>query len=228
MSYRTNRKPLEQEQRQLEAERQRQEQIARQNELERERMAATQRQAELERQRQAEAEAEAEEEEEEEEDQLSETELQGEVETQQDVEDRRSVVREEQEPQQPVRVAEAAPDSSLPAEQTSVELPPAPCPLVIPSDPAALRPEYPNLGRENYGDAEITVRYEIDELGQTVDEDVAVVREKSSAQRSRYFNEFAKAAIAEVRGWSFEFVEADDSPCTKRRTTETVFRFVYD
>ena len=102
------------------------------------------------------------------------------------------------------------------------------CPLVLSSSVEEMRPVYPNRNGADYGDAVITVRYVIDEHGETEDDNTTVVEEQSNADRSRYFNTFARAALRHVRNWKFSFDEANDQSCTKRRTTETAFRFRFD
>ncbi len=128
---------------------------------------------------------------------------------------------------QAVAVA-TAPDSSsiMEPDPAAVELPL--CPLIIPSNLEGWRPEYPNPGGQNYGDAVITVSYVIDEQGETEDREVVVVPEQSSAERTRYFNRFAREAVNTVRDWSFSFAETGDQRCIKRRTSTTSFRFRYD
>ena len=123
---------------------------------------------------------------------------------------------------------ETAPDSSsiMEPDPAAVELPL--CPLIIPSNLEDWRPEYPNPGGQNFGDAVITVSYVIDEQGETEDREVVVVPERSGAERTRYFNRFAREAVSTVRDWSFSFAETGDQPCIKRRTSTTSFRFQYD
>ena len=177
-------------------------------EAERQRQAEAERQKEQERQRQAEAE------------QRLEMERRSIAEAERQAAEQAALARRE--------AAEAAPDSSQPVERQSAEVTAPPCPLIISSNVEELRPAYPNRGGGNYGDAVITVRYVVDEAGETVDEEVAVVAEQSSADRIRFFNRFARAAVEKVRSWTFSFAEPNDQSCTKRRTSVTSFKFQYD
>ena len=126
------------------------------------------------------------------------------------------------------QTAEVAPDSSGPADRESAEVAAPQCPLTFPVNVDELGPAHPNQCRQNYGDAVIAVRYVIDESGETVDEEVAIVAERSSADRIRHFNRFARTVVDKVRSWTFSFAVPNDQSCTKRRTGLTSFQFQYD
>ena len=101
------------------------------------------------------------------------------------------------------------------------------CPFTLASTGDDARPVYPRGGRMDYGDAEITVEYVIDENGETVDDEVIVDMDRSRADPMRYFRLFAKQARDTVVGWTFAFPDADDGSCLRRQKSETRFRFSY-
>lgn len=86
-------------------------------------------------------------------------------------------------------------------------------------------PDYPRSGRVNMGSATITVRFEVDAQGATVDEEVAVVIDESQSERKRYFELFADAAEAAVREWQLAFVEPAQAGCVRRHTDTVEFKF---
>ncbi len=90
------------------------------------------------------------------------------------------------------------------------------------------QPEYPLQGRRDFGDAVITVRYAIDEAGETIDEETAVVRDRSSAAVTRHFNRFAQVALDSVRDWKFSIAQQDSMPCARDVSYVTTIRFQYD
>ena len=105
---------------------------------------------------------------------------------------------------------------------------PAPCELQPRVDNDRWQPQYPLGGRVNLGDAVITVRYAVDETGETVDDQTAIVRDLSKAGRVRYFNRFAQEALASVRNWRFSFAEPDNQACAMDVSYVTTFKFNYD
>ena len=122
--------------------------------------------------------------------------------------------------------------AGLPAEPSGLAAsPPTP---IVEQPPCSARAKpgtadiYPFGHRVNYGNAEIVVRFMVDEQGQTEDDGVAIVEDESSATKPRYFELFATTTIAEVKSWEFDFVDAADSGCRKRQEVKTklVFRFL--
>ena len=103
-----------------------------------------------------------------------------------------------------------------------------PCELQRPAGYDRWQPDYPLLGRHDFGDAVITVRYAVDEAGETIDEETAVVRDRSSAALTRHFNRFAQEAIDSVRDWKFSVAQRDSQPCTMDVSYVTTFKFHYD
>ena len=85
---------------------------------------------------------------------------------------------------------------------------------------------YPGRRRMNYGSAMITVRYIVDEEGATINDEIEVVTEESSAERPRSFDLFAQTATQVVRNWVFEF--EGEAVCSKRQERITRFQFQYD
>ena len=82
---------------------------------------------------------------------------------------------------------------------------------------------YPGRRRMNYGSATIAVRYALDEQGATVNDEIAVIPEQSSAERPRSFDLFSRSATHVVRNWVFEF--GDQGACRKRQERSTKFQF---
>ena len=125
----------------------------------------------------------------------------------------------------------AAPlDSASTGEEQTAAIAAAavPCRLEFRSDPERWRPQYPLGGRRDFGDAAITVRYEVDEAGETVDESVVVVTEQSHANQTRYFNRFAREALDRVRNWRMAIAEPDARGCTLDIGYVTTFQFRYE
>ncbi|MYE11741.1 MAG: hypothetical protein F4X99_08765 [Gammaproteobacteria bacterium] len=85
---------------------------------------------------------------------------------------------------------------------------------------------YPGNRRVNYGDATITVRYVIDADGGTVDEDIAVVSERSVANKPEYFSVLSEDTVGVVRDWTFT-VEAPDTGQTCRPAQTRMATFTY-
>ena len=100
-----------------------------------------------------------------------------------------------------------------------------PCDFVGPINEGTRSPVYPRGGRWDVGDAIMTVRYVLDDQGETVDQEVAVVNERSSADRARYYRLFAMEAVKTVRDWRFRFTNPDDGSCNRRQSLETTFQF---
>ena len=87
---------------------------------------------------------------------------------------------------------------------------------------------YPGRHRLNYGSATIAVRYVLDDEGATINDQVAVVREESRAERPRSFDLFAQTAVRVVRNWEFEFDGEPPGACSKRQERITKFQFQYN
>ena len=87
---------------------------------------------------------------------------------------------------------------------------------------------YPAGGQFNFGDASVHVRYTVDALGATVDNEVFVDPDESSASRPRQFERFANTVRQTVRRWEFVFEDADANMCTRRQQLATTFEFRYD
>ncbi|MDD9960462.1 MAG: hypothetical protein OXU70_00025 [Gammaproteobacteria bacterium] len=140
------------------------------------------------------------------------------------------------------RVAETAPATEQPGvRETSTQgqptraqepavgqpQPPATCALRPWQETGNVGPEYPRGGRMNMGSATITVRFEVDAQGATVDDEVVVVADESHAESERYLELFATAAIAAVQDWQLAFVETADEGCVKRQTDTVELKFEY-
>ena len=117
------------------------------------------------------------------------------------------------------------PEPDLPTEPEPAG--PEPCALTLAAGAEALSPAYPRGGRMNFGHAMITVRYEVDEQGATVDHQVTMVPEQSRADRERYLDLFAEVAVETVRAWRFMPVDLADRSCVRRQMRTTSFQFTY-
>ncbi|MCY3819001.1 MAG: hypothetical protein OXH52_06500 [Gammaproteobacteria bacterium] len=113
------------------------------------------------------------------------------------------------------------------SEPGPADLPPCPATL-LPRFADAAADIYPGRRRMNYGSATITVRYRLDEDGATVNDEIAVDRDQSSAERPRSFNLFATAAMQVVRNWVFEFENGEQGACSKFQERSTKFQFSYN
>ena len=110
-----------------------------------------------------------------------------------------------------------------PLNMSDASLPP--CRLEVPSNIESMKPEYPRRGNIDLGSARVTVRYLVDEQGQTVNDQVSLDPERSTADHDRYFQLFAQAALDEVRSWSFSFVDQNSESCIRRQMRSTSFDF---
>ena len=101
------------------------------------------------------------------------------------------------------------------------------CALTLAAGAEGSSPAYPRGGRMNFGPAVITVRYEVDEQGATVDDQVTMVPEQSRADRERYLDLFAEVAVETVRAWTFTPADPADRSCVRRQVRTTSFQFTY-
>ena len=130
----------------------------------------------------------------------------------------------------------AAPE---PAAELAPSLPPAPPPTSPatpppqdgPADcPLQLQPryranvEYPPNIRWAYAHATITVRYVVDEAGNTVDDAVTIMEEESTAEPPAYLRRFGDHARRVVGTWRYDFEDTDE-PCTRRQELTTKIEF---
>jgi len=238
---------LQREREELEARQQRQAEEQRERELQAQQLAG-ERQREQEEARQQELEVARRQQEEREQEEREQQEREREELQRQQLEEERQLAElEDQEPPQPEpAAATAATDTAATEEPEPPELldpaPAQPEPTVAQSaSPAELppcevdgppkgisSPDYPQGGRWDVGDARMTVRYVLDEQGETVDSEVEVIAERSSAERTRYFRDFAGEAVRTVRSWVFRFNDPNDGSCRRRQTRETSFTFSLD
>ena len=87
---------------------------------------------------------------------------------------------------------------------------------------------YPRRGRRDFGDASILVQFEIDENGDTVDDNIEALLDQSTATRERSIGLFVNAAIEAVKAWRFEFEDAEVGQlCERRQTLSVRVNFVY-
>lgn len=104
---------------------------------------------------------------------------------------------------------------------------PEPCLILSAPNAGALIPSYPRRGRIDYGSAVITVRFAVDEAGNTVDEEVAVLPERSKADQPRHFDRFAQAVIKQVQSWSVQFPNREELSCSMAQQASITVRFDY-
>ena len=112
---------------------------------------------------------------------------------------------------------------------------------LAPADPAApgpcaatLKPQfltlleadsYPGNQRVHYGAGVIAVRYTLSDDGLTLDEEVVLQRDQSSATRPAFLDALAEDTVASVRAWEFEFENVDSSSCSKRQQQTATFTY---
>ena len=96
-----------------------------------------------------------------------------------------------------------------------------------------LRPRYRNEGliypfiTNQYASASITVRYVVDDRGETVDDDIVMVTEQSTATPPRFIDKFGQAAVDTVKRWKFDFQDTDSEACVKRQRLTARLEFSY-
>ena len=88
-------------------------------------------------------------------------------------------------------------------------------------------PPYPGRNRIDYGSATIVVQFTLNEQGETVDDAVAAISERSVAERADYLNLFVREVLNLVRRWEFEFDESDAGACARSQQLTTQFQFSY-
>ena len=95
---------------------------------------------------------------------------------------------------------------------------------------AQLKPEfatggdfYPGGERVNYGGAVIAVRYRLNEQGETVDDETAVVEDSSNAARPRFLDALGRDTVGLVRDWEFAFTQG--AACTRPQVQTAIFRY---
>ena len=109
------------------------------------------------------------------------------------------------------------------AAATSENLPP--CEVIGSDQP--IRPNYPRGGSVDAGNATMVVRYTLNEQGETIDDEVETVTERSSADSNRWFPEFAREAVQTVKKWTFRFQDTNGGSCIRHQTLETTFHFAF-
>ena len=85
---------------------------------------------------------------------------------------------------------------------------------------------YPTGRRVNYGGATVAVRYAVDRAGATVDEEVVLVAERSSAVDARYFDALARDTLNVVQAWTFDFPTGGEEACVRRQERIATFDYV--
>lgn len=125
----------------------------------------------------------------------------------------------------------APPTDASPAALDAPLAPPADAP---PPCAVALKPEflaslevdgYPGDQRVNYGAGVIAVRYTLGDDGATLDAEVMLERDRSSAARPSYLEALAQDTLAVVKAWEFEFQNEDASLCAKRQRQTATFTY---
>ena len=85
---------------------------------------------------------------------------------------------------------------------------------------------YPTGRRVNYGGATVAVRYAVDRAGATVDGEVVLVAERSSAVDARNFDALAQDTLNVVKSWTFDFPTGDEEACVRRQERIATFDYV--
>ena len=127
--------------------------------------------------------------------------------------------------EQPVAREEPAPSQSNPNQEPALGSAPFACALQPWQDTGNFGPDYPRGGRVNMGSATITVRFEVDAQGTTIDDKVVAVIDESQSERERYFEVFAAEAVSAVQEWQLAFVEPAEEGCARRQTDSVEFKF---
>ena len=118
---------------------------------------------------------------------------------------------------------------ALATEQSAeTELPPCEAILLPRFRTEGAMDVYPGRRRMNYGSATITIRYTLDETGGTIDDQIAVIPEESSAQRPRSLQLFADTTMDMVRNWVFEFDGGDEGTCSRRQERTIQIEYNYN
>ena len=217
---------MERERLEQEARRQRQEEADRALELEQQRQAEAERQAALERLREVEAERERELERM----RQSEADMGREIERLRQAEQElRRLEAQARQDGDPARQDGDSDTAEAPAAAAAQAQAPtlSPCPVLSAPNANDLIPGYPRRGRIDYGNAVITVSFTVDDAGETVDEEVAVVPERSRADQSAHFDRFAQAAVRQVQEWSVELPDRDELSCSMAQKVSITVRFDY-
>lgn len=84
-------------------------------------------------------------------------------------------------------------------------------------------PPYPS--DRNRGTATVVLSFLVDERGETLDDSIAVVESRSSAETPRYYQRFRTAAVRTARSW--EFVSATDTDCELPQLVTQPIQFHY-
>ena len=101
-----------------------------------------------------------------------------------------------------------------------------PCEIQLGARYRDLEADYPSI-RNRYSTASIVVRFVVDDSGQTVDNEVAMVTEGSTAEPPQFLEDFGESAVDLVRLWRFDFLDENDENCTKRQERTTRLDFTY-
>ena len=161
---------------------------------------------------------------------------------------------DEQQPQPAPAVAEAPPAEPAPApEPPAAAEAPSPAADAVPEDQAVdladagtddspalppcqvrLQPRfqslvalYPGANQIDYGSATVVVQFTLNDQGQTVNDAVTILRERSVAEQPDNFNLFAREVLNLVRRWEFAFDESDSGACARSQQLVTQFQFTY-
>ena len=130
----------------------------------------------------------------------------------------------------PAVESDAGEEARIALEQTSPEtsgdqpqIGTAPCAAQLKPEFATGGDFYPGGERVNYGGAVIAVRYTLNEQGDTVDDETAVVGDSSNATRPRFLDALARDTVELVRGWEFAFTQG--AACTRPQVQTAIFRY---
>ncbi len=118
-----------------------------------------------------------------------------------------------------IALEQTTPETSGGQPQTGI----APCAAQLKPEFATGGDFYPGGERVNYGGAVIMVRYALNEQGETVDDETAVVGDSSNATRPRFLDALARDTVGLVRGWEFAFTQGNS--CTKPQVHTAIFRY---
>ena len=86
---------------------------------------------------------------------------------------------------------------------------------------------YPGGNRIDYGSATVAVQFSLNDQGETVDDLVVVLADRSVAEQPDNLNLFAQEVLNLVRRWEFAFDEPGPGACARSQQLITQFQFTY-
>ena len=85
---------------------------------------------------------------------------------------------------------------------------------------------YPGNRRVDFGAATIAVRYTVDEQGATVDDEVRLITNRSSATDTQHFEELVQNTVDVIKSWEFSIEGDGPEACARRHQRSVTFTYV--